>query len=327
METKKINKILVFILVVLCLAFIGCFAYSFFDPDFSFVNTISSISSFFVAVLTVVYVYTTSKQMDYMKQQLNQMQTDHRMSEQPIIDFEDLTFELERPRLFYTPPEDEYSFLSRYFLWLKIRNVSAYPALFVDISAELIVHDNDKKMGLSTTSRRLNLVAASSVSEPIGIMFAGDSDNRILSALRGYSTTDLPQVHINACYKSLSGATYLLEHTYWLDIPEESEDSIEILRNWHSTIVSAPIEEKEILTMLKKSETTHETAFDDAKERFDKKLLGETSLPVSLFEISEKFMLKNISDIEYNKEMDSHHYGRHVGNHVSNTDCKPKVNR
>ena len=325
MEPKKINKILVFILVVLCLAFIGCFAYSFFDSNFSFVNTISSISSFFVAVLTVVYVYTTSKQMEYMKQQLNQMQTDHRMSEQPIIDFEDLKFELERPRLFYTPPEDEYSFLSRYFLWLKIRNVSAYPALFVDISAELIVRDNDKKLGLGATSSRLNLVAANSVSEPIDIMFSGDSDNRILSALRGYSTADLPQIHIKACYKSLSGASYLLEHTYWLDIPEERTDSIEILRNWHSTIVSAPIEEKEILTILKKSKTAKETAFDKAKERFNQKLLGEKSINISLIEIPQKFMLKAISDDEYSEEMDTHQYGRYVGKHVTVTDCQPRI--
>lgn len=324
METKKINKVLVFILVVLCLAFIGCFVYSFYDSNFSFVNTISSISSFFVAVLTVVYVYTTSKQMDYMKQQLNQMQNDHRMSEQPIVDFEELQFGIERPRLFYTPPEDKYSYLSRYHLGIKVRNVSSYPALFVDISAELIVHDKGDELGLGATSRRLNLVAANSVSEPVDIMFSGDNDSRIMSALRGYSTLDLPQIHIKACYKSLSGASYLLEHTYWLDI---HEDNIDILKNWHTIIVSAPIEEKEILTFLQKTKTeiAQESAFDEAKERFDKKLLGENSINVSLIEIPQKFMLKAISDDEYSKEMDTHQYGRYIGKNVAFTECKPKV--
>lgn len=324
METKKINKALVFILIVLCLAFIGCFVYSFFDSNFSFVNTISSISSFFVAVLTVVYVYTTSKQMDYMKQQLNQMQNDHRMSEQPIIDFEELQFEIERPRLFYTPPKDKYSYLSRYCLGLKVSNVSSYPALFVDISAELIIHDKDNELGLGATSRRLNLVAASSTSEPVDIMFAGDNNSRIMTALRSHSTSDLPQIHIKACYKSLSGASYLLEHTYWLDI---HGDNIDILKNWHTNIVSAPIEEKETLTFLQKTKKgiDRDVAFDEAKKRFDKKLLGEKSINVSLIEIPQKFMLKTISDDEYNKEMDAHQYGRYIGKNVAFTDCKPKI--
>lgn len=326
MEPKKINKILVFILIVLCLAFIGCFAYSFFDSNFSFVNTISSISSFFVAVLTVVYVYTTSKQMDYMKQQLNQMQNDHRMSEQPIVDFQELQFKIERPRLFYTPPKDKYSYLSRYHLGLKVSNVSSYPALFVDISAELIIHDKNDELGLVTTSERLNLVSANSVSESVDIMFSGDNDNYILSALRSHSTFGLPQIHIKACYKSLSGASYLLEHTYWLDI---LEDNIDILKNWHTSIVSAPIEEKEILTFLQKANTkiAQESAFDEVKERFDKKLLGEKSIDVSLIEIPQKFMLKAISDDEYSKEMDTHQYGRYIGKNIAFTNCKPKGER
>ena len=76
MGARKINKILVVVAVVLGIAFIGCFAYSLYNPLFSFINTLSAISSFFVAVLTVIYVYTTSTQMDFMKQQLEQMQKD-----------------------------------------------------------------------------------------------------------------------------------------------------------------------------------------------------------------------------------------------------------
>lgn len=324
METKKINRILTIISIILILVFIGCLVYSLFNPFFSFVNTISSISSFFVAILTIVYVYTTSKQMDYMKQQLSQMQSDHRMSEQPIIDFEKLEFKLARPRLFYTPPEDEYSYLSRYYLNLKICNVSTYPALFVDIDAELLIHENNKELSLKTTSKRLNLIAANSISEPLSIMFTGDNENRILSSLRGYTTQDLPQLHIKACYKSLSGASYLLEHTYWLDIPEEEEANFEIIKNWHATIVSAPIEEKETLASLKNthSKKTWQTSFKQAQKRFDDKLLGESSLPVNLIEIPQKFILQNISDEKYRKEMDSHQYSRYIGKHVGVADCK-----
>lgn len=327
MESKKVNIILIVISIVLGGVFIGCFTYSFFNPNFSFVNTISSISSFFVAILTVVYVYTTSKQMDYMRQQLNQMQNDHRMSEQPIIDFETLQFELERPRLFYTPPEDKYSYSSRYYLTLKIRNASTYPALFVDISAELLIKEKNQELSIGAVSRRVNLVAANTTSDSIGILFTADN-NKLLSSLRSYTTSGLPKLHIKACYKSLSGANYLLEHTYLLDVSEDDIDNFEILKNWHTTIVAAPIEEKETLTLLKNSQskTTRQTLFDDAKKRFDQKLLGNNSLPVNLVEIPQNFMLKNISDNEYVEEMNSHQYGRYIGKHIGSTECMTNTN-
>ena len=71
MESKKINKILVAVSIVLIVAFVVCALYAFFVPFTSFTEIISAISSFFVAGLTIIYVYTTSKQMDFMKQQLD----------------------------------------------------------------------------------------------------------------------------------------------------------------------------------------------------------------------------------------------------------------
>ena len=142
-----------------------------------------------------------------MKQQLEQMQKDQRMSEQPILDLTKLKFEIERPSFYYTPPEDKYSFLSRYRFSMQIHNVSNYPALFVDISAELLVEENEKQLCLGATSRRLNLIAANAVSDSVGIMFAGDESNRIMSALRSYATSGLPKVELTICYKSLSGAS------------------------------------------------------------------------------------------------------------------------
>ena len=329
MGARKINKILIAVAVVLGLAFIGCFAYSLYNPFFSFINTLSAISSFFVAVLTVIYVYTTSKQMDFMKQQLEQMQKDQRMSEQPILDLAKLKFEIERPRFYYTPPEDEYAFLSRHHFSLQIHNVSNYPALFVDISAELLVEEDGKQLCLGATSERLNLVAANAVSDSVSIMFTGDESNRIMSALRSYATSGLPKVELTICYKSLSGASYLLKHTYWLDVSEDNEQDIKILKNWHSSITSAPIEEKETLDLLKKVEDQKKRVmlFEATKESFDKKLMGESALAICLSEIPQEFSLKAISDEEFEEEIELHQYGHYVGHHVSIGACKDKLSQ
>ena len=329
MGARKINKILIAVSIVLGITFVGCFVHSVRTPFFSFIDTLSAISSFFVAVLTIIYVYTTSKQMDFMKQQLEQMQKDQRMSEQPILDLAELKFEIERPRFYYTPPEDEYSFLSRHHFFMQIHNVSNYPALFVDISAELLVEENEKQLCLGATSRRLNLIAANAVSDSVGIMFTGDESNRIMSALRSYSTSGLPKVQLTICYKSLSGASYLLKHTYWLDVSEDSEQDIKILKNWHSIMTSAPIEEKETLDLLKKvrGQKKWDTLFEATKERFDKKLMGESALAICLAEIPQKFSLKAISDEEFEKEIELHQYGRYVGHHVGVGACKEDLSQ
>lgn len=315
MESKKINKLLIGVSIFLGVTFIGCLLYSFWNPWFNFSNTISSISSFFVAVLTIIYVYTTSKQMDFMKQQLEQMQREQRLSEQPILDLVSLSFEIERPRFYYTPPADRYSYLSRHIAFLKINNVSNYAAMFVDITAQLIVEEGERLLALETVSERINVIAANSTSTPIDIMFPGDRESKIMAALRSYSALKLPKIKIIICYKSLSGANYQVEHTYLLDI--ENEENAEILKNWHTTLVSAPIEEKETLEMLKKTSSVHDRdeLFYYSKENFDKKLMGGETLPLRMIEIPQEFTLRVITDKEFNDEIKKHQYSRYVGSY------------
>ena len=209
MGTKKINGILITVSLALVVAFIGCLVYSYFNPDFSFVDTISAVSSFFVAILTVITVYTTSKQMDFMKQQLDQMRDEQRLSEQPVLDIVMKRFEVERPRFYRSPLG--YSFQSRYFFFLQINNLSAFPAIFADVSAELIVKKGKKEKVFGAVSNRINVIAANTTSNELDIMFATDESCEILSALRSMSTSTLPKLRLVITYKSLSGANYVLE--------------------------------------------------------------------------------------------------------------------
>lgn len=325
MGSKKINNILIAVSIVLATAFIGCLVYSLYNPKFSFVDTIGAISSFFVALLTVIYVYTTSKQLDFMKQQLNQMQQEQRMNEQPILDLVSSEFKIERPRFYYTPPEDEYSYLARYFFSVHLNNISNYPAVFVDLSAQLIVKENGTELYLDTSSKRLNVIPANSVSDKVQIMFVGDSEHKIMSALRSYSAENLPKLKIVVYYKSLSGANYQLTHTYWLDLKKDNNESFDVLRNWHTTLVSAPIEEKEILERLKKAPIgkARDQVFEISKELFDKKLMGNDALLLHMPEIPKGFSLKIISDDEFNHAIESHRYGRYIGSHSGG--CKLPV--
>ena len=322
MSSKKINFILVIVSLALIIVFIGCLIYSYFNPEFSFGNTISSISSFFVAILTVITVYTTSRQLDFMQQQLDQMRDEQRLSEQPVLDVVNPEFKIERPRFFYSPKE--YIFQSRYFFSLQVNNLSSYPAIFTDISAELIVEQKNKEIVSNAASRRLNVIAANATSNIISIMFVHDTASNILSALRSSTASALPKLRLIITYKSLSGANYMLEHTYLLDIKEETDDQGAILKNWHTTIAAASIEEKETLEALKRAPTEEkqDELFALTKKIFDDKLIGGESLSVSTIEIPQKFVIKCVTDDEFNSIMDEHHYGKYIGNHLP--ECKLK---
>ena len=97
-----------------------------------------------------------------------------------------------------------------------------------------------------------------------------------------------------------------------------------ILKNWHTTITAAPVEEKETLEMLRKisSGEKKDEVFDLAKKAFDAKLAGETALEVAMIEIPQRFALRSITDEQFNEMMKTHQYGRYVGNHMS--ECKMK---
>ena len=94
-------------------------------------------------------------------------------------------------------------------------------------------------------------------------------------------------------------------------------------------MTSAPIEEKETLDLLKKMKDHKkwDMLFEATKERFDKKLMGESSLTICLAEIPQKFSLKAISDEEFEKEIELYQYGHYVGHHVSVGACKDNLSQ
>ena len=322
MGIKKINGILIVVSIALIIAFIGCFVYSFFNTNFNFVDTISAIASFFVAILTVITVYTTTQQMNFMKQQLDQMRNEQRLSEQPVLDIVSPTFNIERPRFFHSPRE--HSFQARYFFFLKINNLSSYPAIFTDVSAELVVAKDKKECILGAVSHRINVIAANSISNEIDIMFASDTSAEILSALRSASVSTLPRLRLTITYKSLSGANYVLEHTYLLDVSDNTAESSLILKNWHTSISSAPIEEKETLEILNtiSSQEKHDEIFEESKKAFDAKLMGGKNLDVDMIEIPQYFSVKCVTDDVFKEITEKHQYSRYIGKHTAL--CKMK---
>lgn len=100
MRAKGISKLLIAIFIALAGSFVLCAILSLNVESFDFIQSIAGTSSFFVAILTVIYVYTSTKQMDLMQRQLSEMTIERQSREQPIPSIENLTFLIQQPRFF-----------------------------------------------------------------------------------------------------------------------------------------------------------------------------------------------------------------------------------
>jgi len=310
MKTRTVRIVLIGVLALLLLTFCGCIYYGIKDPNFNAISTISGIASFFVAVLTVFYVYTTTRQIEVMASQIKEMRVERTLSEQPIISLIEETFTIYRPKFYYTPPEDEYSFQSVYNFKAKIRNVSSFTAICVDFSSELIIPSNDGKFVLETVSRRLNIIAPDETLE-VEIQFAGDSIAKLFEALREKRADNLPRLKIEIIYKNLVGGAFFQTKTSILAPIEETES---IVRSWHTCIVSAPIEAKESIDTMKRAPKglAWKKVFDASQKLFDVQLGPETQVVVNCIDIPEKFDFKCISTDEYEQNVKDHAYGRFI---------------
>src|ERR1700735_3379866 len=105
---------------------------------FDFIALINGLSTLAIATLTAVYVSTNRSQLRVMRGQLNELQKNRDYIAQPLPIVKIKRVALQKPRLYYAPPDDEFSVISRYFVDYEIINSGSHPALAADVTFDLI---------------------------------------------------------------------------------------------------------------------------------------------------------------------------------------------
>ena len=292
------------------------------------VNIILSILSFVLAAVSVITVILSLKQnkriLEANEMQLKEMRNEHQLSTQPIIALNNVHFLINRPRFYYTPPLDKYSFEATYSFEAIIRNVSIAAAICVDMTAELIVPTEDEEYVLHAVSSRYNILCQNNKPEKLNIRFAGDSSAKIIEAIRESNGKMLPQISIEALYQNTTGGFFKSKQKYILVPREEDADSI---RNWHTRITSAPIEAKEVidkLTQFKHHDEVWEEVFALTKNGFNLSLgmLEIDKIIIRCLELPNEYEYTILQKEEYNELMSSHGYGHYV---QKNSDCAKRL--
>ena len=273
MSPKKLRIYLLVIFIALFLIFLIFAILKILNSEFDFITYIAGISSFFIALLTVLYVLTSSKQFEIMSNQLKEMEQERKLQERPLPYLGNIRMEIERPKFYFVPPTKEYSFQSRYFVKSGIGNLSISPAVCTDIIVELQINRDSSLKNLQTSTKRLNILPGNKKTEEkdFSVMFCGDDEAFLFDAIREEKAVDYPKIKIIIVYKSISGGYFLQTNYYYIAPYSETENK---LIEWHTHIVQFKTRYKSELKTLLELYPDRDK-WHNLFEEVQKKALGE----------------------------------------------------
>lgn len=301
------------VIVAICLLILALYF-----PRFKAMENLAGFSTFVIAFLTLIYVYTTNRQLYVMSQQIDEMKLDRELLNQPLPWIESITFECEKPRLYYTPPENEHRVLSRYHCKFSIKNIGLCPAVSLNITGELFIKRSEEPLCLKSAAVHIDTLEEKQVypfnkNLKKSFLFAEDSAAELLKKLLEADVSNYPVLVLTIAYKNIIGASFAIRKAYLI---YPNEDSINDIKIWIREITNFDIEFKETLNSLinlhKSNTEKWNRIINDTKntldERFNKKELFLEPTP-----IPSAFQVEPITQEEYTKLSSKVGYGFKIG--------------
>lgn len=289
-------------------------------------------NSFFssLAFLGLIYtVFLQQRQLDLQRKdsieanesfqlQIKEMQLSRIQAAQPlpIVTLKKIT--VIKPRLFYSPPEDEYLVTSKYRVGYSIANSADYPAVNVDVKSVIVIPKQGTNIPLNSIAHRFNILTKTKLrdrnSREEFDYHENNGDMCFLEALRSGKLGDSPLLFVRVTYKNMLGSCFGITEGYSLDISSAEQDND--LSCFQSAIRTFSVEYKNEIEQLRRWKKSHndekwDALFQDMKEKVGNKegsdeiLLRWKSLPkYSKFEVLE--------EAAFEKEQKETSYGRPI---------------
>lgn len=304
--------ILIGLIVFSVLALILKVFISEFDPT----AYITAIALLAIAVLTVVYVISSSGQLEVLKKQLIELEKNRKLESQPLPITALSLVTLEPPRFFCNPADDTHSFHTRIRVDFSIRNHTSFPAVNVITSAAIVLNGIKKPIIIRCSPTQLDLLAANENYPPEeqrlpDFVLSAEKDDEILAHLQKKTADLLPLLPIHIVYSNILGACFSVNVTFRLSPMKQEEE--ETLKKWHSATVSFPVEYKDDLKDLDRLKKEQKDA--QWKKQFNalqKKLVeavGSDELELAWERLPNSFKVRLISQEEYDEELKNTGFG------------------
>ena len=305
--------------IVTCFLFavvtISLIIYVFVNPEFKIFYYIGGASTLAIALLTVAYVFTTSQQLTVMHNQLVEMKKSRELLDQPLPFIEIKKCTIIRPRFYYTPPSDEYSWNALYNLDFSLRNISNYPAINLCLYAQLSSSDTETH-AFKEFAHFYEIVGKKDMEEKI--LITDDRKGSLLKALTAKQNKS-PKLSVRILFKNILGACFACEHHFYLQVGHpKAYDNIDDLRTKHRTIESwyeqirdFEINFKNEYFHLKKM-TPHKSEewdmeFEEMNHKYGEMILGDDQ-DIDCLVDSSLYRVKVVSEEEYIDEINLHKF-------------------
>ena len=285
------------------------------SPGVLFSDYITAVATLAIALLTTAYVLTNTNQLSTMRRQLSEMKRSREISAQPLPLVNPTEVSLEKPTVFYSPPEKEYSGLSRYHVTCTAANHGSSPAVCIHVCACIHLGSDGNDHGHLAAARFFNVLPGSpSGAEPkeqkLSFMFTDDDKGEFLDALRSAKPRELPRLQICTAYKNVIGGAFYCRQRYALFVKDEAHD--EILKNWYTNVSSFAATYRNDIESLRKQYDRNpdawNEAFDQLKEGYANRISGD-DVTIAWHLIPQHFSIRPISEEKYESIVGPGRYG------------------
>ena len=302
------DKEWILIILVPVLFAVGILAFfAFFPPELITLTTlVGYMSSLSTIVMVLVYIFTTSRQLDTMRSQLEEMQYSRSVQIQPLPYLEKPKASLRLPR-YYTSPRDSFKKMS---LWnelnftFSVSNFGNGPAISIDFIpsvAGISLTGKGTILLMETISATVDCVSLrEGDSQDVKFHFSDDK-NKVIEALLAETRVAL---YCTLVYKNSIGMAFQENICFWVTVP--SEEDMEIVRSCLKISKTAEIDfakhvkEFERLMNLGREEEAI-AILEEVNAELRKRFAGKEELDLSMKTAHGSFELGPISQAEYEK--------------------------
>ena len=276
---------------------------------------VSSLASLSIVFLTAGYVFITSKQLKAMKDQLDEMKKGREHTSQPITFITPSNVTLEKPRVFFSPPEKEYAGHSRLHIECLVSNPGNAPALSVNVCSCVMLQQGDEKNcgSFKSAMEYIDILSMGEVNDKnktISFMFVEDRMGKIIDSIRSGSSTKAPILRICAAYKNMLGACFVCRQAFQLFYNMEKQD--ETLENWQAQIAAFDSilknEIKQMNNLYGKNDEGWEEIFKKSKDKSAINIIGEDQKLIAI-QIPKSFTTSTLSETKYKNMLSKSYYG------------------
>jgi len=304
MQLSKQSLLVVIVPVLFATGLIGFFVFVPVD-QMTLPTLIGYLSSLSTTVMVLVYIITTSRQLETMSKQLSEMEYSRNLQIQPMPYFKNLKAKFTLPR-YYVYPADfkEMTMGTHIDARFDVSNLGNGPAIAVNYSSVLKCGPRGKisnVIEVTSFSPPMNYVPLASEEAQEAIFLCSErGGQKLVEALVNFGRLCLDIIVV---YKNALGNSFLETNSCWLEI--KSKD-FEIVK---SSLKMAKTAKIEFSDQLRKFKTMKESgrlndAFEILKD-VNKKILalskGVEEIDFSVSIAYGSFTVRPISDKEYEK--------------------------